>query len=136
MGWEGDGIIIQPGVWMLKAGGQHIGVIASWWGPPAEARFVNMWRVHDMPLPASVKVQWTDQLGEITGADLPARRDDFQDIWDEYKVKYNFVAANPVAREWTGYMKEGTGFAVGGGSSTTFMGSTGSSPPRSSAGQI
>jgi hypothetical protein len=124
MGWEGDKIITQPGTWKLFDEHQaDLGIITVWWGPPNPARYINAWRVHTMPLPTNTTMVFTDNYGAIDGDNLAQRRDSFQSIWIAYRdgVGYDTQQQGIVWREWTGYMKEGLGFALNGASSAWYQ---------------
>jgi hypothetical protein len=117
MGWEGDDIAADAGVWVLKdSSDNELGLIAIWWGTKSGtpwSRPINEFRAFEQPIPDNTKVQLTTEYGTLSGATVGARRSSFQDIWDEFKSESGFEPGEDVvALEWIGTQKEAPGFDV------------------------
>lgn len=123
MGWEDDDIMSHKGIWKLDdSAGIDVGLFGVWWGPPAQPRLVNLWRVHIMPVPVNSRMELTTAYGTITGDNLNQRRAAFQGVYNNYladpDVGFDPTHPDVRAREWTGFMKESSGGAGAGGSSS------------------
>jgi hypothetical protein len=91
------------------------GIWAIWWGAESGTpweREAETWRIGPF-LPTSFKIGKTTSYGTITGATTSARRDDAQDIWDDYKTDTGYSpGANDKALEYIGDLKEIPGFDI------------------------
>lgn len=139
MGWEGDNVFPRAGVFELfDANDTSLGILATWYESVPGMKYVNEWRVHVMPLPDTVKVLRTNQYAHpvIDGDTLALRRQQFLEVWGEYKVQNATILLYPVYdpddpttepglvdREWIGTIQDGQGFNLqGAGSATTYGG--------------
>jgi hypothetical protein len=84
------------------------GIWAIWWSDTTGTpwtRDLEVWRVGPF-LPTSFKLHRTTAYGSITGGTTSARRDDAQDIWDEYQSETGYSpGTNDKALEYVGDIK-------------------------------
>lgn len=91
------------------------GIWAIWWDSESGTpwtRDLEIWRVGPF-LPTSFKLTRTSAYGSVSGANISARRDAAEDVWDDYKTAKSYTpGANDKALEYDGELGEIPGFEI------------------------